>query len=88
MTEGFRILVAQNIAINGRTFFVMLFAACLAVFLIEHDPLFVRLAVGCALPMGLSNLVERGSSRFWLGVLNVVYGLVAAVVILNLLLLA
>lgn len=87
MTDAVRILIAQNIATNGRTFFVMLFAACLAVYLIEHDPLFVRLAVACTLPIGLSSLVERGSSRFWFGVLNIVYGVVAALVILNLLML-
>lgn len=63
MTEAERVVVAQNIATNGRAFCVLLFAACLAVYLNTNDPHFLRLAVASSLPIGLTSLVERTSSR-------------------------
>lgn len=63
MTEAERIVVAKNIATNGRTFCVLLFVACLAVYLNTFDLHFLRLAVVSALPIGLLSLVERTSSR-------------------------
>lgn len=82
LSEAEIIARAQNVATNGRTFCILLFAACIAVYLVTKDSAYVPLAVVAALPVGLSYLGELplfASFRNVIAVLNVV--IAAAVMI-------
>ncbi|WP_045834476.1 hypothetical protein [Hyphomicrobium sp. 99] len=63
MSELERLTIAKNAAANGRALCVLLFAACIAVYLIEHNALYVKLAVLSALPFAVSYVAEATQSR-------------------------
>ncbi len=54
--EEYRLAVAKNAAANGRLFCAMLFAACLAAYLVTRDSSYLTLAIVASFPVALSYL--------------------------------
>lgn len=85
MDEQFRLVVAQNAAANGRTFCILLFAACIAVYFETRDSFYLTLSLVAAFPIALAYIGDLFASPFQRRVIGVMSFAIPAAVIVNLL---